>query len=274
MNSEVRDFCKKLDNGVDSVRNLTKNFREALDVTTFAYVRVYHDERVSWVTSDADHDRLLIDSGFLENDPLVNTAQLLKEGRYLWFHNREFPGCEDFYRYRSRIFGLDHGLVIVNHHKKYLETGVFSGLLSKKPLYNLFMNEMGLFRTFLEEFKSRLNKTLNSILEEGIMINHIKAPVSQHTFDYVEILPEKRLSLIASSKWSKFLKLSNREKECLVLVSQHLTYQEMGDFLGLSARTIEHYLDSVKNKLEIHSRAELYVAAQKMIELGLSKETH
>lgn len=273
MNSKIHDFCKKLETGVDSVRHLTKNFREALHLTTFAYVRVYHNGKVTWLTSDSDHDRLLIESGFLEEDPLVDTSQMLKEGRYLWFHNREFPGCEEFYRYRSKAFGLDHGLVIVNHHQDYLETGVFSGALTKRPLYNLFMNETGLFHALLDQFKSSLNKPLVSILEEGLMIDDIKPSVRKAASDHYEISAETRSLLIASSGWSNLLKLSARERECLGLIGQNLTYQEIGNLLDLSPRTIEHYLESVKNKLGVNSRAELLMAARKLIELGLSKNS-
>lgn len=267
MNSVLRDFCNKLDKNVDTVRQLSKDFCETLNLSGFAYVRVYHDGRVGWVTSDSDHDRLLIDSGAIEEDPLLDTAELLREGRYLWFHDREFPGCEDFYRNRSQKFGLDHGLVIVNHHQDYLETGCFSGLLSKRPLYNLFMNETGLFRAFLEHFTTHLTKPLISLLEDGLMIEDLKSP-KKNLSDDDEIPSKTRAALIAACGWSNLLKLSPRETECLALVHQNLTHQQIGDRLQLSPRTIEHYLESVKIKLDINTRAELHLAAQKIVELG------
>lgn len=266
MNSNIKDFCQRLEKGVDSVRHLTKNFREALDITAFAYVRVYHDGKVSWVSSDSDQDRLLIDVGALESDPLIDKAQLLKEGKYLWFHNREFSGCEEFYRIRSQNFKLDHGLVIVNHQKDYLETGSFSGLLAQKPLYNLFINETGLFRSLLEHFKSSLDKTLIAILENGLRIDNIKSPQRKC---YEHLSSDIRSKLIISLGFSNFLKLSTRERECLELLDQNLTYQEIGNRLKLSVRTIEHYFDTIRNKLDIYSRAELHYAAQKFCELGI-----
>lgn len=268
MNNKLSGFFKYLDSGVDDVRRLSKPFCESLTLTGFAYVRVYHDGRISWVTSDSNHDRMLVDAGALESDPLVETAELLREGRYLWFHNREFPGCEDFYRIRSKEFGLDHGLVIVNHEKEYLETGAFSGCLSKRPLYNLFMNETELFRAFLEHFKANLTKTLRNVLDEGFSIDDIKSSPRSYAEDIFEIPSETRESLISVTGWSNLLKLSKREKECLALLSKNRTYQEIGEELNLSTRTIEHYFVSVKNKLNISTRAELFLAAQKLVHLG------
>lgn len=271
MNSNIKDFCKKLDQGVDSVRDLSKKFRQTFDLTGFAYVRVYLDGRVGWVSSDADHDRLLIESGFLKEDPLIDTPKLLKEGRYLWFHDRQFPGCEAFYRDRSQLFGLDHGLVVVNHHKDYLETGCFSGCLAKRPLYNLFLKETGLFLAFLEYFKNHLNKPLSSLLEEGLTIDDLKTPIRKPISNTIP--SEDRCSLVSTCGWASLLKLSPREKQCLALVWHSYTYQEIGESLNLSPRTIEHYLESIKNKLGIDTRAELRIAAKKLIELGLADET-
>jgi len=62
--------------------------------------------------------------------------------------------------------------------------------------------------------------------------------------------------------------LSPREKQCLTLFQQAMTYTEIGSLLNLSPRTVEHYVESIKNKLNIHTRTELRIAAQKLVELG------
>lgn len=134
MNSSIKEYFKNLDSKVDQMRKITKTFCEGLDLTGFAYVRVYHDGRVGWLTTDSDHDRLLYDSGFFKEDPLIDTAKALEQGHYLWFHNRSFPGDTAFYKERANHFHIDHGLVVVNHQKDFLETACFDGCLAKKPL--------------------------------------------------------------------------------------------------------------------------------------------
>lgn len=264
MNSKLHAYCNRLDQSVDAVRHLSKKFSEPLGLTGFAYVRVYHDGRVGWVTSDADHDRLLIEKKALENDPLIDTAQLLKAGRFLWFHDREFPGCESFYRDRTRLFKVDHGLVIVNHCHKYLETGCFSGCLTHRPLYNLFFNEIAIFRRFLEHFKIQMKSAeLVGLLEEGLKIDDLKAKErasdlhpSDHSINACLILAEV-------CGWTDLLKLSPRERECLALLGENYTYREIGSRLQLSSRTIEHYFESIKNKLNLDTRAQLRAAARR-----------
>lgn len=259
-------YCQRLDQGVDSVRQASKRFREMFDLTAFAYVRVYHDGRLGWVTSDADQDRMLIERGHLESDPLIDTAKLLKEGQYLWFHDREFPGCDSFYSDRQRFFNMDHGLVVVNHQKDYLETGCFSGCLAKRPLYNTFLQEMGLFREFLHSFSQNLNRTHQSLLEEGLRIEDLKVD-SDSLLQELSVV--ERENLIASLGYSKFLKLSKQEIVCLNLLIEHLTYEEIARKMKLSPRTIEHYMESAKIKLEVEDRVELFAFARKLKQLGL-----
>jgi DNA-binding CsgD family transcriptional regulator len=264
MNHELKQFGNRLDLGVDSMRRLSRDFCEKLGITLFGYVRVYNDGRLSWLTSNADQDRLLIESGMLESEPLVDTSQSLKEGRYLSFCDRQFPGCDQYYRERRQRFHVDHGMVLVKHQKDYLETCCFSGLLSKRPLYNMFMNKSGLFEAFMEHFTSQLSSRLLSLLDEGIVLSDIKKS-SGTPYDYSEELVE---SLVSLCGMSNLVKLSKREKECLHLLRQGLSYPEIGQALKLSARTIEHYMDSVKNKLGLQARSELVLAADKLLQLG------
>lgn len=256
MNSNLKDYCDRLDRGVDDVRKLSKQFCEKLGVTVFAYVRVYNDGRTGWVTSDGDQDRMLLESKCIQEEPFLDTQEGLIAGRYIWFNDREFPGCEAFYNERATKYQMDHGLILVNHKKDYLETCCFSGSLEKKPLQNLFLNETGLFYAFMEHFKKVLTPRLQSLIEEGLHISDMKPCYGKSS------KLEDRDSLIKLCGHSRLLLLTPREKECLKWLRKGYTYEMIGEALGLSERTVEHYLDAVKNKLSLETRSELFEIAE------------
>lgn len=269
MSLTIQELCRGFDLSADKVRRLSRDFCQPLGITTFAYVRVYRDGIVSWVTSNPDQDRFLIESGALNDDPLVNTPEVLKEGQYLWFNDRQFSGCESFYRDRARLFQMDHGMVMVRHKKNYLETCCFSGLLSNKPLYNLFMNEAALFNVFMGHFIKQLDRRLLALFEKGIKLGDIKSSFGKsfqsNSYDFTTY-PS---SFIAACGCKHIMELSKREKECLILLRQGYTYQEIGALLKLSHRTVEHYIDSSKNKLGLENRSELFLIAEKLFQLKL-----
>lgn len=260
----MQDYHLQLETGVDKVRQLSRPFCEALDITMFAYVRVYQDGRTGWVTSDSDQDRLLLESRSIEEDPLIDTAEGLKPGSYLWFNDRTFPGSKQFYRERARLFHMDHGMILVTHQKDFLETCCFSGLLAKRPLYNLFTNEIGLFKAFKEYFKQQLTPSLLNIIEEGLHLSSLKHSYGRPSENDVE-----RTQILSSCGWNNLLRLSRRKKQCLGLLREGYTYQGIASQLGLSPRTVEQYIGSIKNKLGLDSHGQLFQAAHKRAETGL-----
>jgi DNA-binding CsgD family transcriptional regulator len=56
-------------------------------------------------------------------------------------------------------------------------------------------------------------------------------------------------------------KLSKRQVDCLFYLVKGKTMKQIASILGLSYKTVEHYLETVKNKLSCHSRAELIAKA-------------
>jgi DNA-binding CsgD family transcriptional regulator len=57
--------------------------------------------------------------------------------------------------------------------------------------------------------------------------------------------------------YTNFSTLSIRENECLSLIAKGYTAKEVARVLGLSFRTVEEYINRIKNKLGCFSRREL-----------------
>lgn len=55
----------------------------------------------------------------------------------------------------------------------------------------------------------------------------------------------------------KFDTLSKRESECLHLIIRGKSARQLGCILGISQRTVEGYLNNIKSKFGVSSKAEL-----------------
>jgi len=64
-------------------------------------------------------------------------------------------------------------------------------------------------------------------------------------------------------------KLSHRERVCLLLYVKGMSARAIGEQLGLSMRTVEYYLENIKGKMGIFSRAELVKKGLELLELNL-----
>ncbi len=252
----IKQFYKDLETAESLVKKCSKAFCDKIGIYVFAYSRIYDEGRASWITSNADQDHFLLDSNVIYHEPTFNTKEHVKEGASLWFCDKKFPGSDKFYAERRKRFNMDHGLILSRHKKGYLENCYFSGSLDKKPLYNLFANEQALFYAFMDHFITGLDKKLLTILTDALPFSEfITEPrvENEHVVDRDDLLKLCGLSPLAS--------LSEREKECLILFSKGYTYEAIGKTLFLSSRTVEHYIESVKNKTGKTTRPELYKIA-------------
>jgi DNA-binding CsgD family transcriptional regulator len=59
--------------------------------------------------------------------------------------------------------------------------------------------------------------------------------------------------------------LTEKQIECLVWLVQGLSTKQIGIYMHLSCRTVEHYLESIKEKLQCYTRAQLIKAAWKIM---------
>lgn len=65
---------------------------------------------------------------------------------------------------------------------------------------------------------------------------------------------------------NSLIPLSKQQTDCLKLLALGNTHKQIANALGLSHKTVEHYLENIKNKLKCESRTEL---VQHAIERGL-----
>jgi DNA-binding CsgD family transcriptional regulator len=59
--------------------------------------------------------------------------------------------------------------------------------------------------------------------------------------------------------------LSDREREVAALVVAGLTYKQVGDRLFISAKTVEHHVARMRQKLGATSRAELFDQLRQLV---------
>ncbi len=254
----IKQFCKELERTGGRVSTLTKDFRDILSITVFCYARIYNNGRASWLSSMPEQDLFLFESPqIFDAEPLLDTRENLQERAYIFPTPRHFDGCESFHKERQKRFGVDHGMALVKHQKDYVEVCCFLGLLSKRPLFNTFVNEKAHYYAFMEHFSKQLNRDLLQVLDGGFSITEVRKTGAKIQQSFV---PDHS-QLLAACGLQYLIGLSTREKECLLLFRRGFTYEAIGKRLFLSARTVEHYLESVKNKLNIESRPELYRAA-------------
>lgn len=151
----------------------------------------------------------------------------------------------------------------------------FSFAVSKKEPHSFhFINDLPLLQCFVRRFKQEAGDVIRHILKDQLRIDKaIGAPFyskpnvfqastqAQKKIDFL-----KQLGILHSAD---DIHLSNRETECIRLLLQGYTAGQSAEAIGLSKRTVEHYLENVKLKTNCYTKLELLEKFKEIDSLGL-----
>jgi DNA-binding response OmpR family regulator len=89
--------------------------------------------------------------------------------------------------------------------------------------------------------------------------DYVTKPVD---FDVLAAVIAARLQRVArNAVWPSQIALAPRERETLTWAARGKTFNEIGDILGLSRRTVEFHLDNARRKLGVPTRTQALIKA-------------
>ncbi|MBA3603272.1 MAG: response regulator transcription factor [Parachlamydiaceae bacterium] len=239
-------------------------------ITHFSYVKITNSSRISilsnrpeWLEHYLGEKFYLVQPHFRRHPNTYQTGITL-------------PGQIPDREYRSAMeiaqndFLIHPGLVITQKRSDGVELFGFDLKCSTPILNELLINELPLLRKFTEKFR-----------EENIFLFNL---LDDYQFDLQDImgkdfrfdtenaamtLPNRNLCLREMGfGLDKSATLSTREIEVLQFLLQGASASIIAEELNLSKRTIEHYVERLKNKLVCYSKMELIAKAREIEQLG------
>lgn len=205
------------------------------DIKPLWFTRKYPNQERFLIIND---DKPIIDyfsQGFYRYGLFEKDTQTYQSGFHMWDHLPSDP--HKFYEYMRKEHSLAHGLTIVQQVGEFCDFFAFAAQPNNSQINNFYLNKKDLFTNFIQDFYDALSPTL--------------AELSNHRI----VLPCD----VNDSKSSLIL-LSPRQYDCASLLAQGLTSKEIARSLNLSHRTVEHYIEDIKEKFNVKNRAQLMSA--------------
>lgn len=162
---------------------------------------------------------------------------------------KEKMDIQEIFPYEDKVivYWVLHG-AILQTGKKYMTSGTSMYRINKGKI--------------CEIWQSWDTSSLAQVLENDPDFSSPKA--------FLEGTKTDPITLFGLEKYRKLVvSLSDREIECLQQLLHGKTAMEIGQFLHLSPRTVESYLENLKEKLSCHSKRELVSRAQLFSRLKL-----
>lgn len=235
---------------------------ETFGVKHFWCSKTFKDGSFFCIGSNPDlHDIYYNSKSYLHN-PFFRNPNLIQPGYYFHkdYDENEYKNTVDYYVKNLKTEFC--AVRLIKTQDTLIRFGYATEPCRVKQFNNILINNTQLFQRFHEYFLSETKKLfaqaddyfidlkseLGSLYDEKLVFPNLLNIHQQ--CDFLD-----KLGMIESEKVHK---LSRQEKVCLKYLAQGYSSIQIALATHLSVRTVEHYLESIKNKLSCFSKHELY----------------
>ena len=217
-------------------------------MTVFNYYKIYFDGRVIRLSSDQAWTEHYFDKNYM-NTMTVPKSYLMKPlNYYVWLAE----DCPEMLLDAALNFNTSNGITIAEKHPEYIEYFCFAATLENTGIINRFyLNNLDVLHNYGLDFKERASRLLKKAETNLLQLTNIDVC-------HADCRPDENLH-------RALIKLTKRQSECARLLLQGRKYKEIARELNLSTRTIESYIDILKDKLQCQNKTELVLKLTDLI---------
>ncbi len=262
----IQDIVGHLDSKFDETEKICYQLFKNSQIKYFVYNRIYDSGEIKSLTTNVDFvAKILINHWAPSREELKILCSL---GMNISFLSTYLPlpmgdkvAAEKFEQLIS--LGIEHSIynsiVMVDRIEDYYRVCSFGTKGNKNTAFNYFLNCLNILKRFIGYFEET-GEHLISYYSDGPKI------IMPHYADRLTLSDEDRKQLNSVDDWffampsianPRFSVVTEREKECLALLSQGYTMKRAALKLNISHRTVEQHLRNIKDKLNLHTRNQL-----------------
>ena len=223
------------------------------------YRRFYNDGKMLYLFNHKEWMRFVLEkelwttTRFQEKIKLINQSYSIHS---IW---------EDKYLEKEEIYkalfehNIWNGISIYRKFEHYIETFAFASMRENTSLLNFYIEHMETIEHFILYFRQQIN-SITKKMDPRILIPFeiqpliTPEPAKLEIKNFFEKTPLKKITLNISGIDCSF---SMREMECLISTIKGKTSKEIGRKLDLSPRSVEKYIDNIKEKMGCTSRGQM-----------------
>ncbi len=162
---------------------------------------------------------------------------------------------------KARQFNIDHGITFVEPVSDGCEFFFIGAPADKPEVMRRYVTRIDLLGKFIIYFRERATPLIEQAKQNKIYIPN-KFEAAPLTLIETQCIFDTQGFL--SALQPQMQALSPRERACADLLLQGYTIKMIAKELDLSPRTVETYLEHVKQKTNTHSKAQLLQALRKL----------
>lgn len=244
------------------IQSICESFFNATGLTYYNYVRL-----------DDANQRICLSNNRAWMEYVFSTLDIHKitfeetpehgQQRYVVWDNIETIGQDKLMTAAREEYNIAHGFTIIANYKDYVEYHYFGTSKENKAINNYYINHLNELNAFILYFKEQARDIIRAAEKQYITIDNPKFWMKGTTSEREAVFDKSAFSLTRYYLNGPFKStyLTSREAECLTCLCDGLKAKEVGLVLGLSYRTIQKHIESIKQKLNCSVKKSLILRA-------------
>lgn len=227
-----------------ALKSVASPFLTTLGCNYFQYLKVFRNGSFSFVTTQPKWAEFTLDLLQKTNKPAVYShidATTLDKNKFTFLWEPNLP--EEPVRL-AREFDIANGFTFVERHEDYYYMFAFAAPRVHSRAIDTYFNSLNEMNEFIQKFKYHQRKLINEI--------------DRHCFHVPKARQDSNLEqMLLSSGNKSSLHLTAQELVCIQGLAKGQTYKEIAKALNISHRTVETYLNRVRDRFHLHHKKEL-----------------
>jgi DNA-binding CsgD family transcriptional regulator len=238
---------------IGRIREALRPLKEGLGINYFYFSRVTNEGFYSTFSNNPDWNRYWIEEKLYLRAFYFLQPQYFRIGTVVCL-----PSLENEFKDVGQIarekFNINHVLEIVTRDREGVESFGFSTEKMTPEITTHFLSDLSYLKLFFKHFRATNGELFHQLKDYQFNLGEA---VGSRFFAMAESIPKSGLGFDFLPKIGISMQgeLSRREKEICRLLIRGLTAYEVAEDLDLSRRTVEHYIENIKIKLNSDSKA-------------------
>ncbi len=251
---------------LNNIQDICSPLLNNLNLTHFGFLRYKADGSYLAISNDIAWAKTHLSQDYASSPYFLQELCSLPTNSYyasLW------PVVHSYDATLEALFehNIWHGLNIVQTHSDATDVYYFASSRENYQVTSLYLNNPDLIKRFITFFNCQTKNIFDKATKnEYAYSENYKNIVQQKNVEglHHNIYPHKNDidAFIKETEIKKFettesQSFSLREVQCMYLLSKGRTMKEIAKHLSLSPRTVETYINNVKNKIKCTSKSEI-----------------
>lgn len=236
------------------IEDVYRPLNNYVGITHFAYIKIFNDGTMLRMANRPEWTKKYFEHSFYNDIDLYGMKNVPENETRISFLTNS-PTTEH-YETICRDYNVWNGLIICRRLLDYNDFWFFGTVRDNTEILNYYINNINLFKEFTIYFKNIFSNIIDNHDKSQLIVSKVKK------LTYTDEQDKKAEKILQKMRLKSYhlkddIYLSWRERECLLHLSTGKTMKEIARLINLSPRTVEYYINTLKQKTKSNTKSSL-----------------